>query len=198
MTDQYAHIEVTVVKNEVRVSANGQELLAYTEQNNWGGMTPKVQLFNMTQGASMGFDNLLVEKICEKKPIEVVTIYNGQEDLEHRAGTAVSDVAEAKAGDTVTLQTIPKAGYRFKEYQVEGMESLSIVDNTFVMPAGEFEKLRVNAVFEDDTVREAKTFYVDSEGGNDQSAGTSEKEAWRTLGRIKETEICLSQVIVFY
>ena len=83
----------------------------------------------------MGFDNLLVEKICEKKPIEVVTIYNGQEDLEHRAGTAVSDVAEAKAGDTVTLQTIPKAGYRFKEYQVEGMESLSIVDNKFVMPA---------------------------------------------------------------
>lgn len=186
LTDQYAHIEVTVVKNEVRVSANGQELLAYTEQNNWGGMTPKVQLFNMTQGASMGFDNLLVEKICEKKPIEVVTIYNGQEDLEHRAGTAVSDVAEAKAGDTVTLQTIPKAGYRFKEYQVEGMESLSIVDNKFMMPAGEFEKLRVNAVFEDDTVREAKTFYVDSEGGNDQSAGTSEKEAWRTLGRIKE------------
>ena len=186
LTDQYAHIEVTVVKNEVRVSANGQELLAYTEQNNWGGMTPKVQLWNMTQGASMGFDNLLVEKICEKKPIEVVTIYNGQEDLEHRAGTAVSDVAEAKAGDTVTLQTIPKAGYRFKEYQVEGMESLSIVDNKFVMPAGEFEKLRVNAVFEDDTVREAKTFYVDSEGGNDQSAGTSEKEAWRTLGRIKE------------
>ena len=186
LTDQYAHIEVTVVKNEVRVSANGQELLAYTEQNNWGGMTPKVQLFNMTQGASMGFDNLLVEKICEKKPIEVVTIYNGQEDSEHRAGTAVSDVAEAKEGDTVTLQTISKAGYRFKEYQVEGMESLSIVDNKFVMPAGEFEKLRVNAVFEDDTVREAKTFYVDSEGGNDQSAGTSEKEAWRTLGRIKE------------
>lgn len=189
LTDQYAHIEVTVVKNEVRVSANGQELLAYTEQNNWGGMTPKVQLWNMTQGASMGFDNLLVEKICEKKPIEVVTIYNGQEDLEHRAGTAVSDVAEAKAGDTVTLQTIPKAGYRFKEYQVEGMESLSIVDNKFVMPAGEFEKLRVNAVFEDDTVREAKTFYVDSEGGNDQSAGTSEKEAWRTLGRIKEQNL---------
>lgn len=186
LTDQYAHIEVTVVKNEVRVSANGQELLAYTEQNNWGGMTPKVQLWNMTQGASMGFDNLLVEKICEKKPIEVVTIYNGQEDSEHRAGTAVSDVAEAKEGDTVTLQTISKAGYRFKEYQVEGMESLSIVDNKFVMPAGEFEKLRVNAVFEDDTVREAKTFYVDSEGGNDQSAGTSEKEAWRTLGRIKE------------
>lgn len=186
LTEQYAHIEVVVVKNEVRVSANGQELVAYTEQNNWGGMTPKVQLWNMTQGASMGFDNLLVEKICEKKPIEVVTIYNGQEDSEHRAGTAVSDVAEAKEGDTVTLQTIPKAGYRFKEYQVEGMESLSIVDNKFVMPAGEFEKLRVNAVFEDDTVREAKTFYVDSEGGNDQSAGTSEKEAWRTLGRIKE------------
>ena len=186
LTEQYAHIEITVVKNEVRVSVDGQELLTHTEQNNWGGMTPKVQLWNMTQGASMGFDNLLVEKICEKKPIEVVTIYNGQEDLEHRAGTAVSDVAEATAGDTVTLQTIPKAGYRFKEYQVEGMESLSIVDNKFVMPAGEFEKLRVNAVFEDDTVREAKTFYVDSEGGNDQSAGTSEKEAWRTLGRIKE------------
>ena len=186
LTEQYAHIEVVVVKNEVRVSANGQELVAYTEQNNWGGMTPKVQLWNMTQGASIGFDNLLVEKICEKKPIEVVTIYNGQEDSEHRAGTAVSDVAEAKEGDTVTLQTISKAGYRFKEYQVEGMESLSIVDNKFVMPAGEFEKLRVNAVFEDDTVREAKTFYVDSEGGNDQSAGTSEKEAWRTLGRIKE------------
>ena len=186
LTEQYAHIEITVVKNEVRVSVDGQELLVHTEQDNWGGMTPKVQLWNMTQGASMGFDNLLVEKICEKKPIEVVTIYNGQEDLEHRAGTAVSDVAEAKEGDTVTLQTIPKAGYRFKEYQVEGMESLSIVDNKFVMPAGEFEKLRVNAVFEDDTVREAKTFYVDSEGGNDQSAGTSEKEAWRTLGRIKE------------
>ncbi len=186
LTEQYAHIEITVVKNEVRVSVEGQELLVHTEQDNWGGMTPKVQLWNMTQGASMGFDNLLVEKICEKKPIEVVTIYNGQEDSEHRAGTAVSDVAEAKEGDTVTLQTIPKAGYRFKEYQVEGMESLSIVDNKFVMPAGEFEKLRVNAVFEDDTVREAKTFYVDSEGGNDQSAGTSEKEAWRTLGRIKE------------
>mgnify|MGYP007101821010 CR=1 FL=1 len=73
-------------------------------------MTPKVQLWNMTQGASMGFDNLLVEKICEKKPIEVVTIYNGKEDSEHRAGTAVSDVAEAKEGDTVTLQTSSESG----------------------------------------------------------------------------------------
>ena len=62
-------------------------------------MTPKVTVMEYDTGASMGFDNLLVEKICEKKPIEVVTIYNGQEDSEHRAGTAVSDVAEAKEGD---------------------------------------------------------------------------------------------------
>ena len=61
------------------------------------------------------------------------------------------DVTEAEEGQKVTLTATAKAGYRLKEiYQIENVE---VKDGTFVMPAGDFEKLVVKAVFETDKVR---------------------------------------------
>ena len=134
----------------------------------------------------MAFDNLLVEQICEKKPIKVYSVYEGKEDTEHKAGTAVSDVAEAEEGEKVTLTATAKAGYSLKEYQIENVENVQITDGTFVMPAGDYETLTVRAVFEEDKVREGKTFYVDSEKGDDSAEGTSEKTPWKSLNKVKE------------
>ena len=53
------------------------------------------------------------------------------------------------------------------------------------MPAGDYETLTVRAVFEEDKVREGKTFYVDSEKGDDSAEGTTEKTAWESLDKVK-------------
>ena len=46
-------------------------------------MQPKVQLINMTKGAPMAFDNLLVEQFARKKPIKVYSVY--ERKREYRA-----------------------------------------------------------------------------------------------------------------
>lgn len=186
LTDKPAHVVIEVVENKVTVFINGKEILNYTDQENWKGMKPGVQLINMTPGAPVAFDNLLIEQICEKKPVEVISIYNGTEDTEHKAGVASSDIKEAEEGQRVTLTAIAKAGYRLKEYQVEGMENVQIQDGAFLMPAGDYSSLKVKAIFETDKLREGKTFYVDSENGDDSAEGTSEKTAWKSLNRVKE------------
>ena len=183
MTDKFAHVVIEVKGSEMKLLIDDKEMFSYTDGENWSGMKPTVQLINMTPGAPVAFDNLLVEQICEKKPIEVVSVLDGKEDTEHKAGTATSDVTEAEEGEKVTLTATAKAGYRLKEYQVENVE---VKDGTFVMPSGDFEKLVVKAVFETDKMREGKTFYVDSEGGDDSAEGTSEKTAWKTLDKVKE------------
>ena len=50
----------------------------------------------------------------------------GKENTEHKAGTAVSDVAEAEEGEKVTLTATAKAGYSLKEYQIENVENVQI------------------------------------------------------------------------
>lgn len=188
MMDKFAHVVIEVNGSKVTLLIDGKEILNYTDSESWTGMQPKVQLINMTKGAPVAFDNLLVEQICEKKPIEVLSVYEGKEDAEHKAkaGTAVSDVAEAEEGEKVTLTATAKAGYSLKEYQIENVENVQITDGTFVMPAGGYETLTVKAVFEADKVREGKTFYVDSEKGDDSAEGTTEKTAWKSLDKVKE------------
>ena len=183
MTDKFAHVVIEVKGSEMKLLIDNKEMFSYTDGENWSGMKPTVQLINMTASAPIAFDNLLVEQICEKKPIEILSIFEGKEDKEYKAGTASSDIKEAEEGETVTLTATAKAGYRLKEYQVENVE---VKDGIFVMPAGDFEKLVVKAVFETDKVRAGKTFYVDSENGDDSAEGTSEKAAWKTLDKVKE------------
>lgn len=183
MTDKFAHVVIEVKGSEMKLFIDGKEIFGYTDSENWTNMTPKVQLINMTPDAPVAFDNLLVEQICEKKPIEILSIFEEKEDKEYKAGTASSDIKEAEEGEKVTLTAIAKAGYRLKEYQIENVE---VTDGTFVMPAGDFEKLVVKAIFETDKVREGKTFYVDSEKGDDSAEGTSEKTPWKSLNKVKE------------
>ena len=183
MTDKFAHVVIEVKGSEMKLFIDGKEIFGYTDSENWTHMTPKVQLINMTPDAPVAFDNLLVEQICEKKPIEILSIFEEKEDKEYKAGTASSDIKEAEEGEKVTLTAIAKAGYRLKEYQIENVE---VTDGTFVMPAGDFEKLVVKAIFETDKVREGKTFYVDSEKGDDSAEGTSEKTPWKSLNKVKE------------
>ena len=115
MTDKFAHVVIEVKGSEMKLFIDNKEMFSYTDNGNWSEMQPAVQLINMTAGAPAAFDNLLVEQICEKKPVEVVSIFEGKEDKEHKTGTATSDVTEAEEGQKVTLTATAKAGYRLKE-----------------------------------------------------------------------------------
>ena len=57
------------------------------------------------------------------------------------------------------------------------------------MPSGNYQTLKVMAVFEENELRQPMTFYVDSAQGNDASSGNSEKTAWKTLNRVKQHEL---------
>lgn len=127
--------------------------------------------------------------IESKKPVEVVSFYNGEPDAGHRAGAACANIGNGAEGERITLNSVAKAGYRLKEYQIEGYPGLRVTDGTFAMPSGNYQTLKVMAVFEENELRQPMTFYVDSAQGNDASSGNSEKTAWKTLNRVKQHEL---------
>lgn len=186
LTEEFTHIAIELMGNKVSLFVGDKEVMAYEDADNWGDTTPQAALMQMTAGAPTAFDQLMIERICQKKPIEVVSVCDGKEDTAYACGAAVASAAQAEEGSRVTLSAIAKAGYRFKAYEVEGNDTVQITDGTFVMPEGEFNSLKIKAVFEKETLREPKTFYVDAVNGEDSASGTSEQEAWKSLKKIKE------------
>ncbi len=182
---------IEVMGNRVTVSINGKNLMDYTDAAQWQGMAPKVQLINMTPGTKVAFDNVLVERIRQRKEITVTTLLGGAEDKAYTAGTVTLDQTQASAGDTVTLKVMAKAGYSLKTVTFEGVGgALAEVPTVnqqgqFVMPEGDYKSLTVKAQFETaEAKREARTFYIDSENGDDAADGLSEKTAWKTVSQL--------------
>ncbi len=188
LTDTFTHIAIEVMGNKVSLLAGDKEIMAYEDAGNWGDTVPQLVLMQLTAGAPTAFDQLLVERICQKKPVQVVTVCDGKEDPAYRCGAATASAARAQEGDEVTLHAVAKAGYRFKGYEIAGNEAVKITDGKFVMPSGEFQQLKIQAVFEKETLRAPKTFYVDSVNGKDTASGTTEQEAWKSLKKIREAE----------
>ena len=187
LTSAFSHVEIEVNNGKAVLLIDGTEKMVLEDNSGeWSGMAPGAGLFNMSAGAPVIFDNLMIERILQKKDVEVVSIYQGEVDSAYKTGAASANVSEASEGEQITLSSVAKAGYRLKEYQAEGAPDVVVIGDTLTVPAGDYQTLRIMAVFEEDTLRNPQTFYIDSETGDDTAAGTSEAEAWKTLGKMKQ------------
>lgn len=189
------HLVLEVVGNTVTFIADGVQVLKYTynasgdHANHWTEAPDRVSLINMSPGAPVCFDNLLVERIPNEIPIELATsiLKDGAEtaDTDHTAGTLIASAASGVEGDTITLTASPKAGYALDRIYVKDHNEITITGNTFTMPTGLSGKLTVVAVFKTADMRAARGFYIDSVGGNDSGDGTID-HPWKTLGKLAD------------
>ena len=90
-------------------------------------------------------DKLVIElkEAAEPQPVEYTVTVNTQGE-----GTATAEPTTATAGTTVTLTQAAAEGWHFVEWQ---SETVTVTDNTFVMPEG---NVTVTAVFEKDETPE--------------------------------------------
>ena len=90
-------------------------------------------------------DKLVIElkEAAEPQPEEYTVTVNTQGE-----GTATAEPTTATAGTTVTLTQAAAEGWHFVEWQ---SETVTVTDNTFVMPEG---NVTVTAVFEEDETPE--------------------------------------------
>lgn len=178
-------LTLEVMGDTVTLFADGREILSYTTDDSWKGAANAVGLINMTGGAVFKFDNLLVERIPEELPVNVTTMLGDAVDADYISGAAAADARTAIAGDTITLTSVAKAGYALKEYTVtsNGMVIEVNSDGTFTVPDGASGAIEVTAVFAPVSLREARSFYIDSEGGDDSGDGTIARP-WKTLGKL--------------
>lgn len=183
------NVAVEVRGNTVTFLADGQEVLAYTSEDNWKDMGVAAGVLNMTGGAPVVMDHFKVERIAQVSAVSVTSKYEEDgaraEDTDGTRGTALSDVVSAASGSQVTLTAQAKAGWRLKGYETSGLE-LGIADGVFTVPAGAPENIAITAVFEPEALRAPAEFYIDSQSGNDAAQGTSAEDAWRTLAKLKE------------
>ena len=85
-------------------------------------------------------------------------------------GTGTASPSTAAAGTEITLTATPKAGYHFKEWQVESPTGLVITDNKFTMPDGNVE---VKVIFEKDAPPAPAEFTITFDGnGGTPSVGS--------------------------
>jgi hypothetical protein len=101
------------------------------------------------------------------------------------AGTAVSSVADAKPGDTVTLTAAPADGETFLGWDVvEG--DVEIVDGAFTMPAGH---VSIEAVFTGSSgSTETHTVTTQTRGGGSVTADPAEATAGQLVKLVHEAD----------
>lgn len=182
------HINITVFKDTVSVTSNGDPLLSYKNQDSnidkasWSNISYGLGLINMTQNSPVEFDNILVKKVLPKHYITTEVTKNGEADTTYESGTISISPTSAAAGDVVTITATPKAGYELQGYY---SDEVTITGNTFIMPSElSTDKLVVKANFIPVNLREGRNFYIDSISGNDDNSGNSVDKPWKSLKKV--------------
>ena len=129
-TDPYFFAYFTIDGTNCGLNTNGNDPYGYVI-NTWMTVDPGNQYY-LIEAAD--FDATAALAILDaifnpEYAITIATIENG---------TVEADKAKAKEGETVTLTITPAEGYILDAVTVmAGEESVTVTDNTFVMPAGE-------------------------------------------------------------
>ena len=187
------HVELEVVGKTVTFFADGKEILSYTSQDDWPiGST--AGLYNMTYGSKVCFDNFMVERMPEKSAVDVKVLLreNGAdvEDTERKGGIAELSAYSAVEGDEITVTATAKAGYRLAECYIEENRQITVTDNKFVIPSGQKGTLTVAVVFESSEPSGARSYYIDSAGGDDANPGTMERP-WKSFAPLAGENVVL-------
>ncbi|MFC8304048.1 right-handed parallel beta-helix repeat-containing protein [Specibacter sp. NPDC057265] len=185
--DQNARrILIDVSGDTVSVSSNGTPLISYTNRDDagrdtadWSGLPPALALINMTPGAPVAFDNVVVSRtpVYVKAHVEVNNA--GAPDADRSSGAVVLNEYKTSAGAVLTWKSYPKGGFAFTGMSFNGKP---LTDGQFVVPEGTTGDITLVATFEPQSTT-ATTYYIDSAAGSDTNVGTSPELPWRSLAK---------------
>lgn len=188
--DQTARkLVIDVEDNVVSVSANNKPILSYENQDsdvdsaNWSGLKPALSIINMTEGATVGIDNIRVVRNPVYVTASVEVTNDGAEDPDRVSGAVTLDSYRVASGQTLQMEAFPKGGFELDSISYLGEP---IEGNEFTVPSGLEEDFVLVANFVPKT-QEAKTYYIDSADGDDAKSGTSPAEAWKSFENLNRT-----------
>ncbi|WP_248037603.1 InlB B-repeat-containing protein [Streptococcus suis] len=177
-------VRLVVKGNSVTVSDNGIPLLSYNSPNNWNDAQASI-VFSPVSNRSVSLDDIIVRRTQTLRPFRVVSRLDGQEVSGVLPGSIKGTTSQVFVGDSLNLEVIEKSGYQFIGFKDSAGNFLDLT--TFVVPNEESE-LVLYADFEsvDVVIREPKTFYIDSLGGNDSNNGETENSAWKSFEQLRK------------
>ncbi|HLR57365.1 MAG TPA: right-handed parallel beta-helix repeat-containing protein [Beutenbergiaceae bacterium] len=178
---------IDVSGETVSVTANNSPVLSYTNEDDgerdradWSGTSPAFGLINMTAGAPVAFDNVVVARTPVTVNVDVVTTIDGEADEDRLGGAVELSQATIAAGESLSWQVYPKGGYELAGVSLDGEE---LDGNELVIDPDAEGDLTLVADFSP-VQREATTYYIDSASGDDERSGTSPEDAWATLASL--------------
>ncbi|MGF3056546.1 right-handed parallel beta-helix repeat-containing protein [Microbacterium sp. YY-01] len=184
------NIVIDVSDDTVSVSSDGVPVLSYDNRDdgdrdtaNWSGLTAGLGLINMTPGAPVAFDNVIVTRIPEYFDANVTITADGEADEERASGAVVLAQHRVAAGEQLGWTTYPKGGYEFDGMYFEGTR---IDGPAFTVPESIDGPITLVANFVA-TPTSATSYYIDSNDGDDANSGTSRDQAWATLTNLDRT-----------
>lgn len=186
-------LTISIKNRSVSVTSDGIPLISHSfpEGNNawdigWDNTAPSAAFINMTNGAPVVIDDILIKRIEEKKPVHINVTMNGNEDTEYLSGTASAIPSEGTAGTQITLSAMAKAGYELKSYSIQGIEQTG---DTFIMPTGlAADGVTVTANFITKSMRDGKNYYIDSANGKDSNTGETMEQPWGSISKLENIE----------
>lgn len=177
-------IRLVVRGDTVTVSDNEIPLLSYSSPENWEGATASI-VFTPISNRSVSLDDIIIRQTRALRSLLVVSRIDGQEVTDIQPGSIRGNTSQVFVGDSLPLEVIEKPGYQFIGFKDEFGNVVDLT--TFVVPNEESE-LVLYADFEsvDVVIREPKTFYIDSLGGNDSNNGETENSAWKSFEQLRK------------
>lgn len=189
-------LAITVKGAVVSVTDHEKPIISYTSEDNWGQASPKVAFIPVSQ-RSTALSHLEILKTKSSKELRLIMRLDGNENPDAYPGIITGSSPQVQVGDILNIVATPKTGYRFEGFRDSQGQLLDLA-NYQVTENGE-ESLVFYADFTTSTeqVREAKTFYIDSQAGQDDQNGESEKTAWKSLSRLKDMQLVPGDTVLF-
>ena len=176
---------IDVSGETVSVTANNSPVLSYTNEDDgerdradWSGTSPAFGLINMTAGAPVAFDNVVVARTPVTVNVDVVTTIDGEADEDRLGGAVELSQATIAAGESLSWQVYPKGGYELAGVSLDGEE----LDGNELVIDPDTGATSLVADFSP-VQREATTYYIDSASGDDERSGTR-RRTWATLASL--------------
>ena len=170
-TEKMISIELKVKGNKVTFLCNGEEKMTYTDISNWNSLLSTSGIINMTTGAPILLDNLIIEKEVKdnaQTSYQVVTVVS-TDGIENdtTGGTITVDKKQGVEGETITLSVSPNHGYIFAGYSSyklsDGVSTdglMPITDDQFQLNS-KFGDVKIVARFVKREVGKYEVFYDD-------------------------------------
>ncbi|WP_303971989.1 right-handed parallel beta-helix repeat-containing protein [Streptococcus merionis] len=187
---------ITVKNGTISVTDNELPLISYSTKDNWGGSSAKIA-FNPVSNRSIALDDLTIAKTKDYKKVNLIYRLDGQKNSAGQAGVVKGHQAEVAVGEALKLSATAKVGYRFEGFKDAAGNLLDL--EQYRVPSNAEEPLIIYADFITSTEadREAKTFYIDSQEGQDTNSGEDEAHPLRSLASLKETTLVAGDRVLF-